>query len=90
MAEFVGIKGRVYNEKTVLPVVLSLLARRMRFARAPAAWRAAVRRTMRDPAWLAWREGMCPAGLANDLFSVAIVAWHEDFQARQAPPRKGE
>lgn len=62
--EFVSVKGKVYDERTVLPVVMSLLARQMRFAR-DGRWREAVRQKMRDVEWLKFRAGMCPAGLAG-------------------------
>ena len=67
--EFVSIKGRVYDERTVLPVVFSILASRFSILRGRA-WRDAVRCKMRDETWVRCRSGMCPAGLAYELEST--------------------
>lgn len=81
--EFVSVKGRVYTPKTVLPAVLSILAKRFHF-KGPE-WRQAVRDKMADPEFLRHCNGMCPAGLANEVEIAAIIAGTAAEHARLFP-----
>lgn len=89
--EFVSIKGKVYTPAKVLPVVLSILAKRYPHFTG-SEWRAAVRKEMADPEFLRRCNGMCPAGVAYEVEVVAIIAntTAEHVRMFGAPPAKAE